>query len=228
MSQTRFKGVFITGTDTGIGKTVYARHLLETLQRKGVQAVGMKPVASGAEQVDGDWRNLDALILHRSAPQSIPYQLCNPYCFEPAIAPHLAAQQAETPIELGVIRQAYDQLARLADFIVVEGVGGWQVPLSDSNTVADLVRVLGLPVILVVGIRLGCINHALLSAASIMQQPGCLLGWVANVVERDMPCAAQTIAAIEDRLAAPLLDVIEFTNQPLSDAASHDVNISVL
>jgi dethiobiotin synthetase len=228
MLQTRARGVFITGTDTGVGKTVYACRLLETLGRKGLRAVGMKPVASGAGLLDGNCRNADALAMMKAAPHPVPYERCNPYCFESAIAPHLAAQLEGAVIELSVIRHVYKQLAAEADFVVVEGVGGWQVPLNERETVADLVRLLDLPVILVVGIRLGCISHALLSADSINRHQGQLLGWVANVIDRQMPCRAQTIAAIESRLSVPLLDVIEFTNPLLSEKSQQDVNISIL
>lgn len=224
----RHAGVFVTGTDTGIGKTVYACGLLRTLGRAGVRATGMKPVASGAERIDGEWRNADALALLEAAPQPVPYAQCNPYCFEPAIAPHIAAQQAGVEIDPGVIAGACRQLAEVAEFVVVEGVGGWQVPLNDRETVADLARTLQLPVILVVGIRLGCINHALLSADSIRRQGTELLGWVANMVEPDMACRAENVSAIEQRLDAPLLDVIEFSNQPLSDMSQRGLNISML
>ncbi|HID49834.1 MAG TPA: dethiobiotin synthase, partial [Chromatiales bacterium] len=157
MTDLRYPGVFITGTDTGVGKTVYACGLLRSLGRAGVRATGMKPVASGADRIDGEWRNADALALLEAAPQPVPYARCNPCCFEPAIAPHIAARQAGREIDLGGIGEAWRQLRDIAEFVVVEGVGGWQVPLNDNQTVADLARLLQLPVILVVGIRLGCI-----------------------------------------------------------------------
>lgn len=222
------KGVFITGTDTGIGKTYYSCLLLQTLNRKGLSTAGMKPVASGAAWMEGELRNDDALALIKSASHDTPYKYCNPYCFEPPIAPHLAAEQVHRNIELDSIRDAFEYLAAAVDFIVVEGVGGWQVPLNKNESVADLAATLQLPIILVVGIRLGCINHALLTAASIEKSRGHLLGWVANVIDPNMHYRDQTIAAIEQRLSAPLLEVIEFTNQPVSNLTQISTNIRFL
>ena len=205
--------VFITGTDTGIGKTFYSQLLLQSLNTAGLRSAAMKPIASGAELCDGELRNADALVLQQTANTTFPYAYCNPYCFAPAIAPHLAANQAGVQIEFDVIQQAYAELLKQADFTVVEGIGGWLVPIDQQHTVADLVQAMHLPVILVVGMRLGCINHALLTADNIRQRGIPLIGWVANVIEPNMVSLQDNIAALAQRIPAPLLDVIDFINQ---------------
>ncbi len=220
--------VFITGTDTGIGKTVYSRLLLQSLDAAGLRTAAMKPIASGAQLCDGELRNEDAVILQQTANTTFAYARCNPYCFAPAIAPHLAAGQAGVRIELAVIQQAYAELVTRADFTVVEGVGGWLVPLNQQQNLADLVEVMQWPVILVVGLRLGCINHALLTAENILRRGIKLLGWVANVIEPDMPYWQENVAAITQRLPAPLLDVIDFINQPDQIDAEKQLNINWL
>lgn len=220
--------VFITGTDTGIGKTFYSQLLLQSLNAAGLRTAAMKPVASEAELCDGELRNADALVLQQTANTAFPYEYCNPYCFAPAVAPHLAARQAAVQIEFDVIQQAYEQLLKQADFTVVEGVGGWLVPMGQQHTIADLVQVLHLPVILVVGMRLGCINHALLTAENIRQRGIPLIGWVANVIEPDMLYLQENIEAIAQRIPAPLLDVIDFINRPEQIEAQPGVNIKWL
>jgi len=202
------KGIFITGTDTGIGKTVVSCVLLEKLKQAGYKVQGMKPVASGCERSPDGLRNEDAelLMLHSSVDRE--YGHVNPYAFEPPIAPHLAATLADSKINFDVIQQQYNQLQDGIDYIVVEGVGGWLVPLNESQSVADLAVFLDLPVLLVVGIRLGAINHALLSYEAIVQSGQHCIGWVANIVEAEMLYADETIAAIEKRLKTPLMGVL--------------------
>lgn len=220
--------VFITGTDTGIGKTFYSQLLLQSLNAAGWRTAAMKPLASGAELFDGELRNADALVLQQTANTTFPYAHCNPYCFAPAIAPHLAANQAGVQIEFDVIQQAYAELLKQAEFTVVEGVGGWLVPMDQQHTVADLVQAMHLPVILVVGMRLGCINHALLTAENIRRRGIPLLGWVANVIEPDMLNLEENVEAIAQRIAAPLLDVIDFINQPEQIETQTQLNIKWL
>ena len=220
--------VFITGTDTEVGKTFYSERLLRSLNAQGVATAAMKPLASGAEVHDGKLRNADALILQQASNTSFPYELCNPYCFEAAVAPHLAARQAGIRIDKNVILQAYEQLQQQADVTVVEGVGGWLVPLDEDQTVADLVQAMELPVVLVVGMRLGCINHALLTAENIKQRGVPLLGWVANVMDPNMSHLNENIESIAKRIQAPLLDIIEFINKPDVTISHQSTNIKYL
>ena len=220
--------VFITGTDTEVGKTFYSKLLLRSLSAHGLRTAAMKPLASGAEMQNGKLWNNDALVLQRAATTSFPYELCNPYCFEAAIAPHLAAKQAGVRVDSNVILHAYEQLKRQADITLVEGVGGWMVPMDDDQTVADLVQLMRLPVILVVAMRLGCINHALLTAENIKMRGLPLLGWVANVIEPEMSHLDENIESIAQRIHAPLLDVIEFINNPDTDKPNRQLNIKWL
>ncbi len=201
-------GYFITGTDTGVGKTVVTLGLMQWLQDRGQLVAAMKPVASGCERGEGGLRNADALLLQRQASMTLPYEQINPYSFEPAIAPHVAAAEAGVRIETDTIAAGCRALLGIADRVCVEGVGGWLVPLNERETVADLAVTLGLEVVLVVGIRLGCLNHALLSARAIESSGLSLAGWVANRLPPDAEYADENIAALEARLAAPLLGII--------------------
>lgn len=206
------RGYFITGTDTGIGKTWAGAALMSAFQQQGLRVLGMKPVASGCEASAAGLRNEDALLLQKIGSFTLPYERINPYAFAPAIAPHLAAESLKQRIDLQVIKKGAQALADNCDRLIVEGVGGWAVPLNDSESVADLARALELPVILVVGMRLGCINHALLSAKSIMQSGLPLAGWIANHVDPNMEEQQRNIASIEQRIDAPLLG--RFPYQP--------------
>lgn len=199
------KGFFVTGTDTGIGKTRIACALLHAFTTRGLRAVGMKPVAAGAEGQPGRLVNDDVSALQAAGNVAAPAGLVNPYCFEPAIAPHLAAAEAGVTIDIEHIRTSCLELSRLADVVVVEGAGGFCVPLGPHFGMADLARELGFPVILVVGMRLGCLNHALLTAAAVESAGLPLRAWVANHVEPDMARADENVAAISERLGAPLL-----------------------
>jgi len=202
------RGVFIAGTDTGIGKTHVGCALLYALRGAGVRSVGMKPVASGCERTPDGLRNEDALALIAASDPQPDYALCNPYAFEPAIAPHLAAADAKVRIEPAKIEAAYTQLASRAECVVVEGVGGWMVPLSDSLDAGAIPHALNLPVILVVGLRLGCINHARLSARAI-QADGCeLLGWIGNTIDPAMERRNDNIETLRRVLPAPCLGVL--------------------
>lgn len=205
-------GVFITGTDTGIGKTIYSCALLQNLRQQGHRVAAMKPVASGARCEAAGLRNEDAVLLRQAAGGWQAYADLNPYCFAPAIAPHLAAAAAGVNIELDMLQNRCRQLRQQADVTVVEGVGGWLVPLGAGQTVADLAQALQLPVVLVVGLRLGCLNHALLSARAIVDAGLPLHGWVANCIEPDMPQLAENIATLVTWLPAPLLDVIPYSS----------------
>ena len=203
------RGVFVTGTDTGIGKTYASCALLHALRAAGHRASGMKPVASGCDVTPDGLRNDDALALLAASDPAPDYALCNPYALEYAIAPHLAARAHGVEITLAPITQAYEQIARSADRVVVEGVGGWSVPVSDSLMQADLVRALELPVILVVGLRLGCINHALLSARAIAADGCNLVGWIANRIDPSMASADANLQTLQARVPAPMLGELE-------------------
>lgn len=211
-------GYFITGTDTEVGKTWCTLGLMAALQQQGKTVVAMKPVASGCAQTAEGLRNDDALRLQAQASIELPYENVNPYAFEQAIAPHLAATQSAVTINLDTIVDAFQRLQGSADVILVEGVGGWQVPLNNQQNVADLARALGLPVILVVGLRLGCINHALLTAESIRASGCTLTGWIGNSIAPEMPEQQNNIASIQQRIAAPLLGVVPY-QEDLAPAA---------
>jgi len=200
--EARAAGWFVTGTDTGVGKTLVAEMLLHALGLRGVMAIGMKPVASGCRATRAGLRSDDAEILIAASGVAAPYEDVNPYAFEPAIAPHLAAVR---PIQVERIRAHYDRLRSWAPYIVVEGVGGWAVPIGPEETMADLAAELALPVILVVGLRLGCINHALLTAQAIRARGLALAGWVANPIDPGMRYVEENIAALKERLGAPLI-----------------------
>jgi dethiobiotin synthetase len=202
---TSHRGYFITGTDTGVGKTAVTLGLMAHLQAQGQSVAAMKPVASGCERTGAGLRNDDALQLQRQSSVALPYALVNPYAFEPPIAPHIAAARAGEIIAIRTIRAACAEIAGKADRVLVEGVGGWQVPLNDDEFLADLVRALELEVILVVGIRLGCLNHALLTAASI-EASGCTpAGWVANCLPPGTAFAEENINTLKSRLSFPFL-----------------------
>jgi dethiobiotin synthetase len=195
-------GWFITGTDTGVGKTLAAQMLLLALRARGIPAVGMKPVASGCRSTPLGLRSEDAEVLLAASGVAAPYDDVNPYAFEPAIAPHLAGGE---PIEIERIGVHYGRLRSLAPYIVVEGVGGWAVPIGPRESMADLAAALALPVILVVGLRLGCLNHALLTAQAIEARGLKLAGWVANPIDPAMLHVEANIASLRERLAVPLI-----------------------
>lgn len=202
------RSVFITGTDTGIGKTRASVALLRTLAAHDIRAVGMKPVASGCEIIDGELSNEDARTLIAASAMTPPYATCNPYALRDAIAPHLAAEADGIAISLAPIAAAYAALAAAVGTVVVEGAGGWAVPLGPTLMLSDIPRALGLPVILVVGLRLGCINHALLTARAI-RADGCeLLGWIGNAIDPAQPRQQDNVLALRARLGVPCLGLI--------------------
>lgn len=202
------RGFFVTGTDTGVGKTLVSAALLQLYAEQGLRAVGMKPVAAGCERKGGLLLNEDVELLCAAANVDAPRQLVNPYAFEPAIAPHIAAQQAGCSIEIARVIECYEQLARDSDVVVVEGVGGFMVPLNAKETLADLALRMQLPVILVVGMRLGCLNHALLTAEAIQSRGLELAGWVANRIDPNMNCFEDNLSTLSRRMPPSLLGVI--------------------
>lgn len=202
------RGVFITGTDTEIGKTVVARLLVTALARGGGSVAVMKPVAAGCERAADGLRNADALALMAASNVDAAYDRVNPYALEPPVSPHLAAARAGLQIDIDHIADCYRSLAAEADWVVVEGVGGWHAPLSDSATVADMARALDLPVVLVVGMRLGCLNHALLTDQAIRADGAYSVGWVANCSEPDVFGLNQCIDFLKKRLSVPLFGIV--------------------
>jgi len=200
-------GYFITGTDTGVGKTVITLGLMQLLQDRGLRVVAMKPVASGCERTAAGLRNADAMALRQQASVRLEYDRVNPYAFEPACAPHIAADRAGVRIDIGAIRTGFDALREQAEMVLVEGIGGWRVPLNDRETVADLAARLELGVILVVGIRLGCLNHALLTAAAIAASGLELAGWVANRLPPAPEFGDENISTLKSNICAPLLGI---------------------
>ena len=201
-------GWFVTGTDTGVGKTVVSCALLHALRARGMRAVGMKPVASGCVQRAQGLLNEDVEALLQAGDPTATRDEISLYRFEPAIAPHIAAARAGVEIDLAAIAARHRELARRYDAVVVEGAGGWLVPLGRSTSFADLAQALGLPVVLIVGMRLGCINHALLSAESIARCGLRLEGWVANRIDPDMACFEENLESLRERMDARLMGVV--------------------
>jgi dethiobiotin synthetase len=204
------KGFFVTGTDTGVGKTVVGLGLMQALQAQGLCVVGMKPVASGCEPTADGPRNADAQALLAQSSISPPYELVNPWAFEPAVAPHIAAARERRRIELSALTDTFGRLAAQAEYVVVEGIGGWRVPLSGSHYVSDLAVALGLPVLLVVGLRLGCLNHAILSWESMQASGVRCAGWVANQIEPGMSNLEENVACLASVFRAAPAGLIPF------------------
>lgn len=203
-------GYFITGTDTGVGKTTISVALVRKLAQDGQRVVGMKPVASGCAITTQGLRNEDAERLIAASSVNAEYSTVNPYAFEPAIAPHLAARDAGVRIELERIIDCYETLATTSDWVVVEGVGGWRVPLGRVITTEHMAKALNLPIILVVGLRLGCLNHALLTADAIQDSGLPLAGWIANNIDPEMARVQDNIEFLVGRISAPLLGSVPF------------------
>lgn len=206
------RAFFVTGTDTGVGKTYAACALLRTASATGLSTLGLKPVAAGCEETDDGLRNEDALALMAASTVPLSYAQVNPFALRAALAPHVAAAQEgrrlRTAQVTGLVRGALMQ-AR-ADFTLVEGAGGWRVPLNEQETLADVARELALPVLLVVGLRLGCINHALLTVEAIRHDGLRLAGWIANAIDPQMAAREENIDTLRERLGAPLLGVLPY------------------
>ncbi|MDB5805922.1 MAG: bioD [Betaproteobacteria bacterium] len=211
---------FVTGTDTGVGKSLVAAALLHACRARGFTTVGMKPVAAGCELIEGEWRNEDVEALIAASSISAPRELVNPYLFNAAIAPHIAATDASVTISGTHIAQCYARLAELAQAVIVEGAGGFLVPLNASEDMGHLAQALRLPVVLVVGMRLGCLNHAMLTAEAIHARGLTLTGWVANRIDPEMPRFEENLATLQTALPAPLLGTLPFFQQPDAHAAA--------
>lgn len=207
------RGFFITGTDTDAGKTLVACTLARELRRAGERVAVAKPVAAGADWIDGQLKNDDALALQQAAGDWQSYEQINPMCFEEAIAPHIAARGATLSVD-SVFQGLSSVLAESADTLLVEGAGGWHVPLNEQENLSDLAVKLALPVVLVVGVKLGCINHALLTAEAIQAAGLPLAGWVGSVVQPDMPALAENIETLNRQLSAPCWGVLPHCPAP--------------
>ena len=208
-------GCFVTGTDTGIGKTRASVALLHALRAQGHRAIGMKPVASGCEATAGGWRNEDALALQDASDPRPDYGDLNPYALPAPLAPEIAAREAGIAIDLERLDAAWQRLRAQADAVVVEGVGGWAAPLSATLDQIDLVRRWRLPVVMVVGLRLGCLNHARLTARAIAGDGATLLGWIANDIDPQMARREENFALLQARLEAPCLGRIPHQAGPV-------------
>ena len=206
-------GFFVTATDTSAGKTVVSCALLSALARRGFSVAGFKPVAAGADQTPAGLRNEDAVLLRRHSSISLEYEEVNPITLEPPIAPHIAARSAGISLSPELLAERHRRLARKADIVISEGAGGWLVPLSETDCMADLAIRIGHPVILVVAMRLGCLNHAILTAESIRARGANFAGWVANIVDAGMPVLKENIETLDARLGAPLLGTVPWLDE---------------
>ncbi len=218
-------GFFITGTDTDVGKTHVASQIIKAFAQSGVAVSGFKPVASGAEWSAGRWQNSDALSLLDAASVTLPYEVVNPYCFEPAIAPHIAAKQAGVTIDQQQITALYKQHEAASELVIVEGAGGWKVPLADELSFDDVALTLGLPVILVVGMKLGCINHALLTEEAILNKGCRLAGWVANSTTANFEQLQDNMDALKKRMQSPCIGAFSYKDSAENNTDLDQQNI---
>ena len=191
---------FITGTDTGVGKTVIACKLIQQYIAQGFKVVGMKPIAAGEDFVNGEWVNDDVLKLEAASNVKAPRLLTNPYSFREPIAPHIAAKLAGVTVQLEVLKQAFKELSQLADVVIIEGAGGFLVPINEEETLADFAKAINVPIVLVVGMKLGCINHILLTAHAIKTTNCHLHGWIANSINAKMQFYDENVLIIEKKL----------------------------
>ncbi len=221
------RSYFITGTDTGVGKTLVAAALIRCLRESGVRVAGMKPIAAGAEPGPEGPANADALLLQAEASERHPYATVNPWLFEPAIAPHLAAAEAGIPIDTARIAAAHAALRAASDIVIAEGAGGFLVPLDAERSCAELPKLLGMDVILVVGLRLGCLNHALLTVEAIAARGLKLAGWVGNAIDPAFARRDANIATLESRIAVPCLGIVPWMATPSVQTAAQALSGSL-
>lgn len=220
-------GIFVTGTDTAVGKTVAAMGLVRLLARQGRRVVGLKPIASGADPTPAGLRNFDAVGLAAASSAPLPYELTNPYCFEPAIAPHVAAAEAGVEIRLDELLHWYGRASGDAEIAVLEGAGGWRLPLHPTGFLSDLPEALGLGVLLVVGLRLGCLNHARLSYEAIAQAGRCrFLGWIGNRIDPEFDRLEENLQTLEQLLDGPPVAVLPMLGDCSAEAVSHHLEPS--
>jgi len=219
------RGCFITGTDTDVGKTWSTVALMRHLQGRGVNVAAMKPVAAGCQWQDGGWKNADALLLQHYSSVKLDYTLVNPYAFQQPVSPHVACGQSS--VSLKMLQAAFVELKRQAEFVLVEGAGGWYSPLDNSLSNADLAKALRLPVILVVAMRLGCINHALLTWRAIRQVGMAGAGWIAVALDPAMQARDESLAYLQKSIDAPLLGVLPYQESVDFDALAECLDFSI-
>ena len=221
--------LFITGTDTDVGKTLVSCALLAALQRQGLSTIGYKPISAGCKATSQGLENADALALLQHSSLSVTLQQVNPIAFEPPIAPHIAAELAGTTIDSQTVVEGWEALANLRpDVLLTEGAGGWQLPINTQQTLPEVLSVIRPKVILVVGMRLGCLNHSLLTVQAIKAQGFELTGWIANYIEQDMPVAEQNIETLMRMIPAPLLGEIPFLGRESEHAQQLDRAVNAL
>lgn len=222
MSQT----FFVTGTDTDVGKTVCCKALIQACNQHGLSTLAYKPIAAGCEMLNGQLSNEDARILQEASSVNLGYDAINPIAFEMPIAPHIAAQLENKPIDLQLITQGLNRLqSQDADIIIVEGAGGWRLPLNDKQMLSDWVIEQELAVILVVGMKLGCLNHAILTYQSIINDGLKVVGWIANQLQEDMPFYEQNLSYLTHRIAAPKLGEIAYVKKIQEQNLSEYINL---
>jgi dethiobiotin synthetase len=217
---------FVTGTDTGVGKTLITAALLHALAKTGLRVTGMKPIAAGAELIDGELWNEDVAMLAAASNTNLPRELTTPYLLREPAAPHIAAQLEHVSLDMQHLLDCYQQIAQQSDCVIVEGVGGFCVPINDDVDTADLAVQLGLDVVMVVGLRLGCINHALLTAEAIKARGLNLVGWVANQIDVSMSHQQSNLQALEQRLSAPLIGVVPWMAAVSAQVAADKIDVS--
>lgn len=222
------KPLFVTGTDTGVGKTRIAIALLAALAGRGLSVAGMKPVASGCRATADGLRNDDALALLAASTVRVKYADVNPYAFAPAIAPHIAAEEAGVRIELPALEHAFDRLALIAQQVVIEGAGGWLTPLGPDTTLADFALRIDAEIVLVVGLRLGCLNHSLLSVHAIRSSGLNLAGWIGNAIDPHFERAPENVATLRSRIPAPCLGLVPYQSPAAPDEIAARLDISAL
>lgn len=223
------KGFFIIGTDTGVGKTIITAGLMVALQKQGYSVMPVKPLASGAELTPMGLRNEDGILLKNNTALECDYSEVNPVVLNKDVAPHLAAAEENKTLSVAQLLEACEKsFAISADYYCVEGAGGWLVPLNNEETLADFARALQWPVIMVVGMRLGCLNHSLLTYQEIQQSGLTVAGWVANLIDPHMSCLQENIDTLVSRLPAPLLGVVPYTSQDPIMVASECLNTNSL
>lgn len=209
------KCYFVTGTDTGVGKTHISEGLLHVLNQEGLLTIGLKPIASGCLHTPEGYRNTDAVTLQSAASVYLPYEYVNPFAFKDPIAPHIEAELiGKCLTSERLLRVCKPALSANAEIGIIEGIGGWFVPLNDHETMADFVKALNVPVILIVGMRLGCLNHTLLTCEAIQAMGIKLAGWVANCINPEMLMLEANILALESRIEAPLLAKVDYGVRP--------------
>lgn len=222
------KTYFVTGTDTEVGKTVASCALLQAANAQGANAIGYKPVASGSEQTSEGLRNNDALLLQANSRVKLPYSMINPIVFEAPTSPHIISEKMGLPIDFSVINQGLLDIQRQGDWVLVEGAGGWYTPLSTEKTYADWVIEQQLPVILVVGVKLGCINHALLTLEAIHAAGLLVAGWIANEVEPAGAYQAEYLATLKRMIKPPCLGILPYQPELNESTLGQYLDLSLL